>query len=219
MCIYCGTRYYRKIYENHVGPIPKDEDGRPYDIHHIDGNRKNNQPNNLKCVSIQEHYDIHYSQHDWAACHKLGGRMKLPPEQMSELATLRNLARVRAGTHHMQRRPDGTSLTSDRVEAGTHNFLGGEISRRNNARRLAAKTHNFLGPEQNAKRVAAGSHNFLGKNNPSHARVAKGTHNFLNAVQNGTHPSQLSRTCEHCDKTIAATAFGRWHGNNCKLKN
>lgn len=219
MCIYCGTRYYRKIYENHTGPIPKDNDGRPYEIHHIDGNRKNNSPDNLQCVSIQEHYDIHYSQHDWAACHKLGGRMKLPIELMSELATRRNLARVAAGIHQWQRKPDGTSLTSDRVRAGTHNFLGGEISRRTNKKRVDAGVHNFLGHEQNARRVSDGTHNFLGESNPSHDRVKNGTHNFLNAVERGTHPSQIKKTCEHCGKTMAATSFGRWHGNNCKRAN
>jgi len=42
MCIYCGTTKYRKIYEQHNGPIPKG-----MDIHHIDGNHANNDPNNL----------------------------------------------------------------------------------------------------------------------------------------------------------------------------
>ena len=64
MCIYCGTKHYRKIYQNHVGPIPKDETGRTYEIHHIDGDRENNDPNNLLCVSIKEHYDIHETQGD-----------------------------------------------------------------------------------------------------------------------------------------------------------
>jgi hypothetical protein len=40
MCIYCTTNNYRKIYENHNGIIPKDSDGRTYEIHHIDGNHK-----------------------------------------------------------------------------------------------------------------------------------------------------------------------------------
>ena len=44
MCIYCGTDKYRKIYEQHHGPIPIDESGRTYDIHHIDGNHFNNDP-------------------------------------------------------------------------------------------------------------------------------------------------------------------------------
>lgn len=52
MCMYCGTNKYRKIYVNHFGPIPKDITGRSYEIHHIDGNHLNNDPNNLKAVSI-----------------------------------------------------------------------------------------------------------------------------------------------------------------------
>jgi DNA polymerase III epsilon subunit-like protein len=35
MCIYCNTKNYRKIYENHYAPIGKDNNGRSYDIHHI----------------------------------------------------------------------------------------------------------------------------------------------------------------------------------------
>ena len=31
---------YRKIYEAHYGPIPKDSDGKTYEIHHLDGIRK-----------------------------------------------------------------------------------------------------------------------------------------------------------------------------------
>lgn len=33
---------YRRLYEQAHGPIPKDKQGRSYEIHHIDGNRKNN---------------------------------------------------------------------------------------------------------------------------------------------------------------------------------
>ena len=56
---------YRKIWERVNGPIPKDEHGISYDIHHIDGNRSNNSIENLKCVSVQEHFDIHHKQGDW----------------------------------------------------------------------------------------------------------------------------------------------------------
>ena len=50
---------HRKIYERYNGSIP---DG--YEIHHIDGNHKNNDPKNLKAVTMQEHYNIHYQQGD-----------------------------------------------------------------------------------------------------------------------------------------------------------
>jgi len=54
---------HRKIYEEFHGiKIPKF-----MDIHHIDGNHDNNDPANLKLVSIREHYDIHFSQGDYGA--------------------------------------------------------------------------------------------------------------------------------------------------------
>lgn len=53
---------YRKLWEDVHGKIPKDENGRTYDIHHIDGNRKNNSIENLICLSIEDHYKIHLKQ-------------------------------------------------------------------------------------------------------------------------------------------------------------
>jgi len=58
---------YRKIWQEANGPIPKDEQGRSYEIHHIDGNRTNNSLENLTCISISEHYEIHLRQKDYAA--------------------------------------------------------------------------------------------------------------------------------------------------------
>ena len=53
---------YREIWEKEHGTIPCDKFGRTFDIHHIDGNRKNNNINNLMCLSIEDHYKIHLSQ-------------------------------------------------------------------------------------------------------------------------------------------------------------
>lgn len=61
-------RNYRKIWEDAFGPIPFDENGVSYEIHHIDGNHHNNSIDNLKLVSIQEHYNIHFEQGDILAC-------------------------------------------------------------------------------------------------------------------------------------------------------
>ena len=41
---------YRKIYKNYYGVIPCDDSGRTYDIHHINGNRSNNNIDNLIAV-------------------------------------------------------------------------------------------------------------------------------------------------------------------------
>ena len=90
MCIYCTTNNYRKIYEHHHGAIPVDDLGRTYEIHHMDGDHHNNHPSNLKCVSVQEHYDIHYAQEDWGACFCIAKRLKLTKEQISELIKAHN---------------------------------------------------------------------------------------------------------------------------------
>jgi hypothetical protein len=69
---------YRQVWENVYGEIPKDDDGRSYEIHHIDGNRKNNSIENLKCVSLKEHYEIHLLQGDFASAAFLKQKMGTP---------------------------------------------------------------------------------------------------------------------------------------------
>lgn len=86
MCIYCGTNKYRQIYRFHNGPIPKDSSGRRFHIHHIDGNRNNNQADNLVALSIEDHYQLHYKQGDYAAAIKLAGQMSWSHEEISNLA-------------------------------------------------------------------------------------------------------------------------------------
>jgi hypothetical protein len=71
---------YREIWRRANGPIP-----RGYEIHHIDGDRSNNDLSNLLCLSLQEHYDLHFSQEDWAACHLLGKRLKISNEELFEV--------------------------------------------------------------------------------------------------------------------------------------
>lgn len=81
------SKIYRKIWIKENGPIPKDELGRTFEIHHIDGNRNNNSISNLQCLSIQEHYDIHYKNGDYGACVMIAKRMNLPPDYISKIQT------------------------------------------------------------------------------------------------------------------------------------
>lgn len=193
MCIYCGTKHYRKIYENHHGSIPRDEDGRSYDIHHIDGDHSNNDPSNLMSVSIQQHYDIHYAQEDWIACHRLGTKMKLSPELLSLLSRLNAKHQIQIGTHPFMRRKDGTSIQTDKITAGTHHFLSGEIQRKEALRLVANGTHRFLDKDAAKERA-------------------------LNQLKSGKHPSQTKKKCKHCGVISSLSNHGRWHGDNCKHK-
>lgn len=186
MCIYCNTNNYRKIYEQHNGPIPKDTEGRSYEIHHIDGNHTNNHPSNLKCVTLREHYDIHYAQKDYGACFKMAKRMLLSVEEKAVLASAFNMQRVANGTHPFV----GPNLNKKRVEAGTHHLLGGKIQSESNQRRLRNGTHHLLGGEiqrqGNLKRLAEGN-----------------------------HPSQVVCTCPICQRTIHGRGNLTQHLRKC----
>ncbi len=148
MCTYCSTNKYRKIYENHIGSIPKEANGRTYEIHHIDGNHSNNDPSNLQAVTIQEHYDIHYAHGDWAACHRIAIRLNQPPAEISELSKRCQNERIKNGTHNFIK----NNPVYSRVKNGSHNFLGGEQTRINNKKMFENGTHPFL--------------NVYGENNP-----------------------------------------------------
>lgn len=187
---------YRRIYENNHGPIPKDENGRSYEIHHIDGNHSNNHIDNLICVSIQEHYDIHYKQGDWAACSLITSRMNISPEEQSRLAS---------------------ELVRKSVAEGTHNFLGGEVSRRSNAKRITNGTHNLLGKNNPThERVINGTHNFQDREwarERTRKRIESGNHNFFS-----DHPTKQKVSCPHCNKVGSRPQMLQWHFDNCKSK-
>jgi hypothetical protein len=199
MCIYCTTNNYRKIYEHHHGPIPKDEQGRSYDIHHIDGNHYNNDPSNLKAVSLLEHLEIHEQQGDYWASMLIARRInRVSYYDHSELARKNALKRIEQGTHNFQKlsKDERRQQQLDKINAGTHQFcgernpvykqledgthpfIGGEVQRKLAARLIAEGKHNLQGGHIQRKRVAEGTHNFLG---PEHnrRRVERGEHNFL----------------------------------------
>lgn len=181
--------YHRRIYERHYGPIPKDKDGRSYEIHHIDGNHNNNNIKNLKLVSIQEHYDIHHAQGDFGACLIMSDRMKISPEEKSRLASLHAKKRLESGDHPFLR-PNFQRNTAIKMTAeGRNPFTGGEIQRRSNQERLANGTHHLIG-------------NTLARD----------------LIAQGLHPTQKKWTCLHCQKTgVGASNYNRWHGDKCKL--
>lgn len=76
---------YRKIWESVNGLIPRDEFGFSYEIHHIDGNRKNNSIDNLLCISIRDHLQIHLDQEDWGAAALISRRLSLGSKYMSDI--------------------------------------------------------------------------------------------------------------------------------------
>jgi hypothetical protein len=197
---------YRKIYESHFGKIPKDEHGRSYEIHHIDGNSNNNEITNLMCISKQDHFDIHYKQGDWGACFLISSSLQISPEEKSRIAKELALIRMKNGTHNFLNK----NSNENRVKDGTHNFLGGEIGGRTSRRRVSEGTHIFLGGELQKKQVMDGKNKLVG------GELQKKWASIL--LEQNRHHSQKERVCQWCHKSCLGNAFFRYHGDNCKKK-
>lgn len=180
--------YPRLIYKKYFGEIPKDANGRSYEVHHIDGNHNNNNIDNLKLVTIEEHYSIHLAQGDYGACLIMSERMGISPEEKSELASKHSQARLARGDHPFLRKGFQSNTARKMVESGTHPFLGGAIQRESNRRRRENGTHHLLG-------------NTLARD----------------LLEQGRSPTQKEWICPHCKATGKGLSnYSRWHGDKCR---
>ena len=91
---------YRTIYESYYGKIPYDDLGRPFDIHHKDGCHSNNKIENLQCVSMEEHFEIHCRQKDWQAAAACAIRLKKDKEIIKILQSLGYRERTAKNKHY-----------------------------------------------------------------------------------------------------------------------
>ncbi len=141
---------YRKVWETANGPIP---DGM--EIHHIDGDRNNNDLCNLMMVTIHEHLDIHMRQEDWGAVQAILMRMDVVErgESIARYASMAQRKLINENNHNFQkidRVAVSKKTISERLQNGLPAFLGIEDVTKN-ARNagLAAKKKNagFLNTE------------------------------------------------------------------------
>lgn len=181
--------HYRQIYEQHYGYIPLDAEGRTFDIHHKDGNRKNNEPENLVALSIEDHYNVHYEQGDWGACLRIISRKDVSPELLSELATKANLKRSNEGTNPFSKPGFQKNVQLRLIMEKKHHFQNSEWQRNIRKKEVENGTSNLLGPEMNRRNL-----------------------------KNGKHCSQIKKECPHCNKTIDIANYARWHGDRCKAE-
>lgn len=178
---------YRKIYETTHGPILKDQNSRSYEIHHLDGNRENNDPKNLIALSIQEHFDLHLQQGDYAACLLISSRMKITPEEKSRIASLHARKQLQDGNHPWTSE-SYKQKQKLRAQSETNPFRGGRIQKESHRKRLEKGEHHLLGSSVNQKMLLE-----------------------------GRHCSQKVWKCEHCGKIGKGTTnYIRYHGKRCK---
>lgn len=207
---------YRKIYKQHFGEIPFDEDGRTFDIHHKDGDRNNNSIENLVALSIQDHYAIHLENKDYGACSRIAARLKMTPTEISHLVSMQQQSRVENGQHHFLGGEIQRQSNSKMLDNGTHPFLSPNYQRDNAMKRVSNGTHHFIGgtiQRKNAKlQIENGTHNFV-TNNPTYNRIDNNTHNFIT-----NNPSNIKLECPHCNMIGSKSNMNRWHFENCKHK-
>jgi hypothetical protein len=208
---------YRRIYEQRFGPIPRDEDGRTYDIHHIDGNRKNNDPSNLVALSIKEHYKVHHDQGDWAACHRLAAKMNLSPEIISEMSRRNATKMAEENRHpfqggHVHRRlaKEGKHPAQLRSAAGTNPFQDSEWKRKNAL-----------------KLIEEGRHSSQTKKECPHCKGLFSITGFQRHVNICDHnPNKITnkyktpekKQCPHCLGLYDPGNYKQHHGENCKKR-
>jgi hypothetical protein len=213
MSIYSNTNY-RKIYEQHFGTIPKDNNGHSYEIHHIDGNHSNNNITNLICVSIQEHYVIHYAQGDWAACLRIASRANIPSVEVSFTASMTGQTRNKNPNYinPFKKRSDGSSVSSDRATDGTHHYLKRDDGTSMSSDRVLSGLHNFITNHPNKTIVICPHCNKSGGRTNMHRFHFKNCSENLNKLE----IQKELFTCEYCGIITNKGNYIRWHSKNCR---
>lgn len=223
-----GTRKHRLVWESVNGPIPKDENNRSYEIHHIDGNHSNNDITNLKLVTIQEHYDLHYAQQDWNACRLIAIRMNLSPEEISELSRIAALEKIKNGTHHFVKlnQRDRADMRGD-LNPMRNPAIAKKVADQHRGKIVTTETRKLNGEatKKHPKITCIHCNKSMNKVNYDkwHGDVclknANSLHNHSRVTNfSKNNPSKQKKICEHCNIECSLPNYNRWHGNNCGRK-
>jgi hypothetical protein len=148
---------YRKIWEKHFNAclLPWVQ------IHHADGDHDNNSIKNLIPVTVQEHYDIHYSNGDYFACFLLSSQhLNLSTEERSNLSKKCAESQLENGSHPFQ---DKKLQLANKIRQqelwnnSTHPFQTKEATSKLEVKRqemIKNNTHTFTNPKIREKQVA-----------------------------------------------------------------
>lgn len=184
--------HYRQIWEQANGPIPVDEQGRSYEIHHIDGNRKNNNLSNLKCVTIEEHYNMHLCQKDYYAAWIIGQRLNRNIKELDEIKKQMSLAK----------------------KGKPSSFKGKKHSDKSKEKMSAAAKRRGI-PEERQKRMALARVGIKrGPFSDEHKAKLSASHKGIPNSRKGISYGIVK--CPYCNKVGGAPGMKKHHFNNCK---
>jgi hypothetical protein len=204
---------YRRIWVAYNGKIPKDIDGRSFDIHHLDGNSDNNSIGNLIAISAYEHYCIHRDKGEFGAAAMIARRMKTKPSDLSETVKLQMKKLIESGQHNFSVK--GFIIVRDKD--------GNNMRVSKNDDRL--KTGELVGVNTGFVTVKDKDGNSM--------RVSKDDLRFisgeLKSINCGKIGYNLGRTwtqtnkrptvkCPHCAKEGDISPMKQHHFDNCKYK-
>jgi hypothetical protein len=184
--------HYRQIWEQTNGPIHIDEQGRPYEIHHIDGNRKNNDLSNLKCVTVEEHYNIHLEQKDYYAAFIIGQRLNRSIEELDEIKRQMSLAKK-----------------------GRPSSFTGKKHSEESKRKMSESAKRRGIPEERQKRMALARVGVKrGPFSDEHKAKLSASHKGKPNKHKGVPYGVVE--CPHCSKIGGAPGMKKHHFNNCE---
>lgn len=190
------SKIHRKIYEEAYGPIQKG-----FHIHHIDGNRDNNDLSNLVALSPKDHYELHKKQGDWACCLALvrTGHLEITPEERSFLAK------------QQMSDPTMKKILSETMKETNKKIWSNTQFRKAQSELATKKFTKLWSNEEYKKRVSKKISQSWTKE-----RKEKLSKEFSEIV---TKNNNKELTCPYCGKIGKGVGImNRWHFDNCKQR-
>lgn len=212
---------YRKIWQDHYGPIPVDEIGRSYEIHHIDGNKKNNNITNLIALSIKDHFEIHLKQGDYESAQLVAARMyKEFSGWKHKEETIKKISESLKG----KKRKPFTEETRRRM---SERKKGKKFSKKLKQSGLQSKKGIIFSEETRRKISEAKKGKKLKLSEEERLRRSQRLKGIPKSEEHKTKVSNKKKgmiqeklECPHCKLLGGITNMKRYHFNNCKsLKN
>lgn len=210
-----------------------------FHIHHIDGNRSNNELSNLMCVSPMEHFLIHLEKEEYMSAFAiyikyLSGEEKNGYEYLPKIAAkTRNNSNV--GFNNPKTYEKVFNSQKERIKNGTFHLQDGSIQRESNKKRVELGIHNFQSKEnkeriksRNDEMLKNKTHPFLKPKNRSDWAIKNKTCEFCNYVGRGVgflynhnefcleNKSNKRQTCIVCGSCQHPSIIKRYHNEKCK---